>query len=370
MQVFDIKKLTCFNDRWGNLCENHVNALNVLCTTTNQICKDYCEAQKQHEPLGFNVFTLVSDRYYLENYHSDILNAFLDPNGGHHENSLYLNLFIEMLGLAPQHYRGAMVIREESKIDILIKNNVTQRAIIIENKINNALDMINQLPRYYEKLTQEGYLVEKIVYIPLDNSKRPDSSSWNTDTKDKVMSLVTIIPAVAIKHDELSITKWIEKSILSSNNIDNISILRQYLKLIKFLRGRTMDYIIMEKFHAELLKNDTLQNAISISNMLHDLPNYLAYKIHARYSNRFSPFTKLWIYKSTDTVFEGYKFNGYEFKCDVWCEKDKYNVYFWEQNSNSICDIKNMFSSLDSLKNFSQERGINYSMEKVFSSNQ
>lgn len=45
--------------------------------------------------LGFNVFSLVSDTYYKENFHSEIIYALLNPKGEHGEGCLFLDLFLD-----------------------------------------------------------------------------------------------------------------------------------------------------------------------------------------------------------------------------------------------------------------------------------
>lgn len=46
---------------------------------------------KTKEP-DFNPFTLISELYYRENFHSDIIRAILDPGESHKEGNLFLAL--------------------------------------------------------------------------------------------------------------------------------------------------------------------------------------------------------------------------------------------------------------------------------------
>jgi len=41
------------------------------------------ELKKSQTNPGFNIFHLISDTYYKENFHSDIIASFLDTNGKH-----------------------------------------------------------------------------------------------------------------------------------------------------------------------------------------------------------------------------------------------------------------------------------------------
>ena len=53
------------------------------------------EVKKEKELAGYNLFTISSSTYYLENFHSDIICSLLDPFGLHNERYTFLNIFIE-----------------------------------------------------------------------------------------------------------------------------------------------------------------------------------------------------------------------------------------------------------------------------------
>ncbi len=134
-----------------------------------QVCEDYeRDQQKRREGLGFNIFTIVSDRYHQENFHSDILAAFLErPQPGkesHGGGTAYFRRFIEFLKTCPDcpadlpdadAFGDYATGREKDRIDVSIRgkpiNGSLPKAIIIENKINNAVDQPNQLPRSLSK---------------------------------------------------------------------------------------------------------------------------------------------------------------------------------------------------------------------------
>ena len=223
---------------------------------------------------------MTSDIYYRENYHSDVIKAFLDPTEKHNEKSLFLQLFIEMLNLAgktikKEDFKDAEVVREEGKIDILIKSETTKKAIIIENKINNAGDMARQLPRYYD-LVSSNFTIDAIVYLPLDKSKRPDESSWTKQDKINVHQHLVIIPAYSLDNGINLVDSWIKPAILQAQNMNCIAILRQYADLITYLNSNIMDTIILEKFYNSLMDEENLKTAKSIRNKMNDLPEYMA----------------------------------------------------------------------------------------------
>ena len=49
----------------------------------------------------FNIFILLSDSWYYENFISNLLRLFLDPCEAHHQEFLFLKVFIEFSGLNP-----------------------------------------------------------------------------------------------------------------------------------------------------------------------------------------------------------------------------------------------------------------------------
>ena len=59
----------------------------------------YIENKKNRMETGFNLFYLISDYYYRETFHSDIIAALLDPYEKHGKNNCYTNLFIDMINL-------------------------------------------------------------------------------------------------------------------------------------------------------------------------------------------------------------------------------------------------------------------------------
>ena len=168
-------------------------------------CINYSNAKKEiykeHDidnTRKFNFFESISDLYYRENFHSDILEILLNPNTREIGRKYFIEAFIAFLGLTNNEFDSNSdfeVIREcptgevcwkddngkqrwkEGYIDLLIKND--NQAIIIENKINYAPDMDNQLVRYMKFVndsTENGGLnISKytVVYLTLTENKNP-----------------------------------------------------------------------------------------------------------------------------------------------------------------------------------------------------
>jgi hypothetical protein len=269
-----------------------------------------------------------------------------------------LDIFIAMLNKAGcdidnMNYSDAVVVREQARIDILISSEESKRAIVIENKINNASDMPRQLPRYYDYVSKK-YSLDAIVYLPLDFNKKPNMDDWTEEDRNNVLPLLKIIPAYDRQHRTNIVDDWLLPSLPKIDKVDVLSTIRQYTDLIISLNKFNMDNIILEKFRNELLKGDNLKTAQSVRNMLNELPAYLAQRIYDRFSSSCSPFEKVWIYKSWDTVFEKAIVDDIYLKMDIWCYEERYDVLFWtptpevEESAFNSCVAK-----IHSLKQFS-----------------
>ena len=311
----------------------------------SDIGKEYRESKCNQPEYSINVFEMVSDKYKKENFHSDIIRAFLDPKENHNEGFSFLYTFIDFINnnqfkvkgkdvyISKQNYQTVNVEREEGRIDILIKSDRSKHCIIIENKINNAPDTERQLPKYFVKMTETGYTVDAIVYLPLDPNKEPNQFNWSDTDKLNVLPKLCIIPAYQKQGLNL-VTGWIEPCTLKARNLICVSILKQYGELIKKRQNNIMDNIILSKFYQSLMTDKkNLESAISIKNMLGELPIYMADRLCEKFNIQQADY-KVWKWKPN---FCGILFsvNNLQYKIDVWTSEnpdDTYGVYVFEQN--------------------------------------
>lgn len=106
-----------------------------------------------------NIFSLITSQYHKENLNSDVIAGLLDTNSNPKDGKKLMESFLDCINksisnnkiiipkIDKKDFNNYEIKREENRIDILIKNKSTSSAIIIENKINNASDMDNQIPR-------------------------------------------------------------------------------------------------------------------------------------------------------------------------------------------------------------------------------
>lgn len=347
--------------------EKHIEAINTFLRSNKikDVTWNYSERKLSRIEEPFNVFKLASDLYYRENFHSDIIKAFLDPNEKHKAGNLYLFTFIDFLNeyfsnkifIFKQDYTDVKVIRELGRIDILIKSDISKHCIIIENKIYNANDTERQLPKYYDWMLHQGFTVDAIVYIPLNENKIPDRSTWTGNDEKNVDGLLCIVPAYSKKRVNL-VENWLKPCALLSSDIDCISVLRQYGKLIKTLSNNNMDNMLLEKFYNSLLEDDNYKVALSVKEMLQQLPTYMADRLCDEFKKNEGDY-KVWKYKDN---FCGILFivGEIQYKIDVWTSEFGYMIYVFGQNQ--VERIMDWTVNLNSLKEygFVNENGKEY----------
>lgn len=145
---------------------------------------------------SFNPFTLIK---IGETSHSRLLGNLLDPRGSHGQGRLFLDVLLGKLGYPIPESDVWNVTVEIGRVDILIwQNHPEKRAIIIENKSNNAGDQPNQIYRYWHR---EMYLWDRrlwddkdeatkcernrrfhIVYLPTDGGRSPAEQAMSRPT--------------------------------------------------------------------------------------------------------------------------------------------------------------------------------------------
>ena len=216
--------------------------------------------------LRFNFFAAISDIYYRENFHSDILNMILDPYTEEVGNSQFLTSFLELIGCNTDDFKSDVSCKREaswnsrdSRIDILIESK--SKAIIIVNKINGAVDQPNQLARYIKLLEDKNIKIVKIVYLTLIKGKTIDFSTYSDEYKKYIKYLTPNNPdnklcyLAVVDTGDNTLLKFLDMCIGIAQKQEkenkNFSVfLKHYSDLLKHLGGD----IIMNNFKKELIK--------------------------------------------------------------------------------------------------------------------
>lgn len=257
----------------------------------------YIENKKKRMETGFNLFYLISDYYYRETFHSDIIAALLDPCEKHGNNNCYTNLYIDMINkkskeelskeLINKDFYTAPIISKEfptndgtmqGRVDIFIEGDIPdekgkKHCVVIENKLNNAGDTEQQLPKYSRDLETRNFEIDAYIYMPLDPNKEPNKTDWGNKRNDIEKKLV-IIPAY--KPDEVNlIDNWL-KPALDKSEGDASFVIQQYIRVLNNLTIDIMDNKEIIEILTKDEKNiettlDILENSEAFYNNMIDL---------------------------------------------------------------------------------------------------
>ena len=249
--------------------------------------EEYNKLQANRQDTGFNIFYLISDYYYRETFHGDIIAALLSPEEKHNAGNLYLKLFLEMVNhelntgekLYVPFYETAIVRREmgtndgelRGRIDIFIEGK-DKHCVVVENKLNNAPDTPQQLEKYYNDLKNKGYKVDAFVYMPLDPSKKPYDKDWEHEVKKYINEHLVIIPAYSKEGVNL-IKNWLKPAVEKSNSesLEEAKfVLKQYIKLLNNL---TIDIMDNKKIIDILVHENNIDTAFGIFSVWDDFYN-------------------------------------------------------------------------------------------------
>jgi hypothetical protein len=290
----------------------------------------------------YNIVLAASDIYYRENYHSDIMAYILENK----KNTMiyfinYINSLSNLPDIDLNNYSNTEVIREENKIDILIRDLSSNHCIIIENKINNAGDMRRQLPRYYNTIIKNGCVVDRIVYYSLDGKKRPDKSTWTKKDLQLGLENIMVFGAAANGTDTDFVNGFLDPCKDNAEDDLEKSFYYQYTDLLEYIRRNQMDYQLMEKFYKEMLDSEHYNSALSIRDMLNEFPAFRRDRIHDYFVNDYAPFENIFKHSSNDTVFSFIRDIAPKeyIKIDIWTELKQTIMRFWIQDTEITADL-------------------------------
>ncbi len=234
--------------------------------------------EKRDSTLPFNIFKIVSEKYYHENFHSLILAEIL-------RNKTCLYVFLEAMGVSKQNYYSFNVKTEHAInfedelrfIDILIRGenkNEEKHSVIIESKINKATDRDKQLHSYYEIMKEECN-VDKVIYLVPKNGMKPSEKSLcnNEKLKEKLKILV------GYKGNGRDLVSCLDNVKL---NDDYGFLLKHYIELLKQTGVGDMSYVA-RKFFNEMCNTGDVEIASKlqyISDIVQDEGFFMARSEH------------------------------------------------------------------------------------------
>lgn len=303
------------------------------------------EKKEKNIELEFNFFTSISDYYYRENFHSDILKTLLSILE-------FFNTFISELskhiGFEIDFSFDSTVIGRErhGRIDISIIDNEKNQAIIIENKINDAVDMKRQLPKYNENLSNKGIEVLNILYLSINGNKNPTKLDWTSEDKIKIENKITIMSGIE-RENFFNIEVIINKSIIKTTNINHIVFQKQYKNLLNKIDAENINLYVMNELYSKIKSKGDLDELLTLKNLINELPNYRAIKIKEHFKNNSSPFTSVQIHRNYTTYFNKLTFLESDFAIDIDCNEKNYEVSFFDRNAETNETVKLFLEKTD-----------------------
>jgi hypothetical protein len=240
--------------------ESHIQLLSRLGT----ICKHHRELSRL-SGSDFNIFKIIK---VSENElkHSAFMAELLNPNGSHGQGEIFLQLFLQKLGIENFQCKTAKVEIEKhigpasetngGQIDIFIEDK-TGNNITIENKIY-ANDQPNQLIRYH------NYKQQNLFYLTRFGE---DAAELSTKNEKYKIELKCGIDYKLLSY-EIHILEWLE---LCQKEAVSKPLLREgivhYINLIKSLTGKSINKAMKNEIVSLLTENPAnLKNASELYN--------------------------------------------------------------------------------------------------------
>ena len=74
----------------------NIEQLSKFVNENSRLGIEYFKFNSKKQDLGYNVFSLMSDTFHRENFHSDIIYSLLNPHAKHKEGNVFLLLFLRL----------------------------------------------------------------------------------------------------------------------------------------------------------------------------------------------------------------------------------------------------------------------------------
>ena len=220
---------------YSSMNNYNIEVINLISNLEKENIERYKDIlKKQDKKLDFNIFDIITDKWKKENLHSEILKFLLE------NYEVFFKNFLELINIKDKkEYLNAEITNEEARIDILIKSE--NKAIIVENKINWAKDMPEQLFRYYNECKySKGLEVDRIVYLSPNSSKEPSDDSVKEIPKELIKTIVgfdgsknDLVSCLEKSRDKLKENLEKIKNNFDSENFHKLFFINHYIEILK-----------------------------------------------------------------------------------------------------------------------------------------
>jgi len=262
-----------------------------------------------------NIFTSISDTFYHENFHSDILCYILKNDDAKKEFVKWINQALN-LKINFDIYKGGEVQREEKHRDITLYSKNKKNVIIVESKSNGANDRDKQILGYIETLEKcetNKINVDVVLYINKYSYKEPEHHNWNEQYnkyKNKIL--------IATLLDKNSIAQLLDNIISNTNDKKIIGISLELKDLFSL--------IVKGKMREEMSKIRDIINASPIRKYFLE---FLKYEDNFAYLFENEYFSDICAFK------DDYNLN----EIDRWDDKGRNVIYIDFMKDNVLISI-------------------------------
>ncbi|EGK8009232.1 PD-(D/E)XK nuclease family protein [Campylobacter lari] len=245
---------------------------------------------KEKNKSNYNPLLKVLPAHDEVNLHSGILKSLLNPSENHKQGRLFLDLFLNEIGLKDWFGESGdvEVLKEYKNIDIYIHNGT--KHIILENKIW-AKDQNEQISRYIDTLIEEENVSYKdiknieniaVIYLTPYGDRDPSENSlngWNIKNVENELFLKRGNDKVLyrqISYEEEILT-WLKKSQEKVKNLCSLSQAIEFYKdAINNVIGKGSDIISFLQKESKVGFEQLFQDLISRESKL--LPKISMYE--------------------------------------------------------------------------------------------
>ncbi len=218
--------------------------------------------------------------------------------------------------------------------------------------------MDEQIDRYYRIATKDWkYQVRGIIYLTLDGVKQAPQSIEETKI------LTRNIGAFTNNHNDL-VNGWLIPCFNTSNDIDNKSLINQYIKLIKHLANKNMDNMVMDEFYKFVNQSNSINTIDTIIELKRRIPEYRANNFVIAIGNDFLPFRNYFYYKPNYRLYDKFIKDDNCFKLDIWFNDDgSIGILFWNTaklNDEGAETVHRILKAIGYENEFHQRKGSGY----------
>ena len=327
---------------YSSMNNYNIEVINLISNLEKENIERYKDIlKKQGDKLDFNIFDIITDKWKKENFHSEILKFLLE----NYEE--FFNNFLDLIKIKnKEEYSNAEITNEEAKIDILIKSE--KKAIIVENKINWAKDMPEQLFRYYNECKySKGLEVDRIVYLSPNSSKEPADDSVKEIPKELIKTIVgfdgsknDLVSCLEKSRDKLKENLEKTKNNLDSEDFNKLFFINHYIEILKRTGVGDMSEVELNFFKEVIEKYKTDKDIFKKIKYIGEMYNSLTL---IRVNNLINKFNgKNWCNKCCYIQFPSEK-SGSNYGINIYSDNYQYSLlqlFSYENSEQDMKDIK------------------------------